>query len=498
MVKAFIPKAGKKYQVKDYLFGGLDVSGAPDGRSFSDACGADTSLLPEVSGEKSWETFYTFRPTEYPLSFCSVGNRLLAFCRKLIKAGNGYSQTDALNIIALTPEAEAFIGEHIYYRETPGDFLISDYNFPRSMVQFCIYNDGGGLCDAVGGKYDKKILIFPDKLSMDYDVNGDFSLKKLETGTVKIPDLKYVTVHAARLFGVDDNRIYASAYNDCCNWDLDVASDISADNAWASNTGADSRAGGDFTAITAFGGKVVAFKKDFTHHVYNNKNPFRVYDVARSGAICERSVCEVRGSLYYVSPEGVMKFTGSEPINISRELGIDRFEEGICGGCADSLYVMEKGKIYVYNTANSSWSRIEAPENGKLVCFAEMNGVLYALCNVSETESYIYSLTGKPRDWYVETSARTMGVFSDKRISRVSLLCDIPQGGSVRVYLSGIDGVYPKTPVIDSKGKTGRTALRSLIRRTASPLQGMKICCTGDVRLFGVQTYAYKEADGGE
>ena len=498
MVKAFIPKTGKKYLVKDYFFGGLDALCAPDERAFSDVCGADMSQLPEVSGEKSWEEFYAFPPTEYPLSFCSVGNRLLAFCRTLIQSGNYYYQTDSLNIVALTPEAEAFVGEHIYYRESADKFLISDYNFPRSMVQFCVYNDGGELSDAVGGKYDKKILIFPDKLSMDFDVDSDFSLTKLENDEVKIPDLKYVTVHAARLFGVDDNRIYASAYNDCCNWDLDVASDISADNAWASNTGADSRAGGDFSAITAYGGKVVAFKKDFTHQVYNNKNPFRVYDVARSGAICERSVCEVRGSLYYVSSEGVMKFTGAEPINISRELGIERFEEGICGGCADSLYVMEKGIIYVYNTANSSWSKIEAPEKGKVVCFAEMNGILFALCNVSDSESYIYSLTGNPDSWYVESSARTMGVLSDKRISRVSLLCDIPEGGSVKVYLSGIDGEYSDKPVIDSKGKTGYAALRSLIRRTSSPLQKLKICCTGDVHLFGLQTYVYKEADGGE
>lgn len=498
MVKAFIPRRGKKYVIKDMFFGGMNRCASPDSKEFTDVCGADLSLLPAVCASDGWRLFYSFSGDEYPLSMCAVGNRLIAFCRKLVPLGDGFTQVDALNTVAVSPEGQAFIGDDIYYRTETGTFLISDYNFPRSMVQFCVYHDGGALHDALGGKYDKKILIFPDKLSMDYDVDSDFTLSKLEDDGVVMPDLKYVTVHAARLFGVDDNRIYASAYNDYKDWDVDVASDISADNAWASNTGADSRADGDFTAITTYAGKVIAMKRDFCHQVYNNKNPFRVYDVARSGAIDSRSVCEVRGNLFYVSADGVMRFTGAEPVKISAPLGIDRFEDGICGSHGDSLYVYEKGKIYVYNTVNGTWSSISVPETGEVVNFAELNGVLYVLTHKNQSENYIYALDGEPNEWYVECSAKTFGVYSDKRVSRINVLCDIGERASVKVYLAPANGDYSETPVIDSGGRQGRTALKALIRASSSPAHRMKIVCSGDVTLYGIQTYAYKEDDGGE
>ena len=78
-----------------------------------------------------------------------------------------------------------------------------------------------------------------------------------------VPNLKYVTVHLSRVFGVDDDRVYASGFNDYTNWNLDTADEYNEANSWCSPSQANSKAGGKFTGITTFQNHVVCFKRDF-------------------------------------------------------------------------------------------------------------------------------------------------------------------------------------------------------------------------------------------
>lgn len=208
-----------------------------------------------------------------------------------------------INVVAINPDGTAYSGAYTSYRDPDHPaYHPSDSNHPRSIVQFNVYHSGGTLVDAVGGTYDKKILIFPDKISIDYGVNeNNFKLTKIDEST-PIPTLNYVTVHASRLFGVDDNRIYASAYNDYTDWDVDTATDVSPDNAWFPQP-APIRGR---TAIYGRSANLTAsdaiFKRDFMYQVGNQQNPFRMKDIAPVGAIDFRSVAEINRTPVFCQP----------------------------------------------------------------------------------------------------------------------------------------------------------------------------------------------------
>jgi len=150
-----------------------------------------------------------------------------------------------------------------------------DEKIQRTIVKFNVYDTP---TDPVSGTYIQKLLIFPDKKSIDFNITANFTPGDI----TNIPDMKYVTVHLSRLFGVDDDRVYASGFNDYANWNLDTAEEYNANNAWCSPAQSNTRANGEFIGITMFANHVVCFKKDYTHEIYNNKNPFRIQDILQS------------------------------------------------------------------------------------------------------------------------------------------------------------------------------------------------------------------------
>ena len=145
----------------------------------------------------------------------------------------------------------------------------------------------------------------------EYEVEGEDGNVKLEKGwkisvPPSFPDIKYATVHTSRLFGVSDDGVYASGFNDYSNWNLDsVAAGYNESNAWSSKAQSNTKADGNFTGITTFQGHVVCFKRDFMHEIYNTKNPFRIQDIYAEGALDNRTIQDVDGKLIFVSDDDV-------------------------------------------------------------------------------------------------------------------------------------------------------------------------------------------------
>ncbi|MCI8590212.1 MAG: hypothetical protein HFE77_05825 [Clostridiales bacterium] len=500
MLKAKIPRETKKYQLRKTNFKGYYKTESPDVGCMLDVLGADHSEYPVIKGSKEWEPFYTFSDEKYPQSIAMIGGQIIAFCRQLVGGG----QTDLICAVVINQNGKAYIGEYTNYRK-PGDTSHhpSDSNHPRSIVQFNVYHSDGSLVDAVGGRYDKKILIFPDKVSIDYGIS-ESGFKFTQFGKeIPIPTLKYVTVHASRLFGVDDNRVYASAYNDYTNWDVDTATDISPDNAWVSTTGANTKADSDFTAICEYGGKVIAFKRDFMYQINNNQNPFRIKDVSSVGAIDFRSIAEVNDTLYFIADGGVMAYAGGQVRNISRPLGVEKFTSGVAGAFRDTYYVYANNVIYAYNTIHDLWSKIPVPSvDKKLVGFCSDENALYCLVSSGIDKNVIYRLSKAPGTWSFDIDLSTFSSFDVKRINKISLLCTIPDGGYVKAYLKDENTIQNSVgiKVIDStlKGKIGRVMLRALIRGGAHYNHRLRIECHGDVAVRGLEVLAVKGADSYE
>ncbi len=491
MLRSSLPKNERRYGLRQTLFSGIDRT-AEGGQGLWDARGADLSVLRRIGPMPAWERVYTFPISLYPQSMSRIGDRLFTFCRE-VRRVNGFDyQEDTINLTAMDADGRVLVGAGLSYRDNWDEReLPSDWNLPRSMVQFNHYEEGGRLSDAVGGKYDKKLLVFPDKMWVDLPLSKDgFIIHKLDAERT-LPDLRYVTVHAARLFGVDANRIYASAYNDPTDWDVDTSADIGAGNAWVSTTGADTRADGDFTGIAGYDGGVIAFKRDFAHTVSGDRNPFRVRDTDAAGALDARSIVRMGGRLYFAAEDGVKCCDGSSVQTISAPLGIERFHDGIAAGCGNTLYLLEEGVIYAYHTRRGVWSALQPPDHGKVISLSELDGRLYALTQASMTDNCIYRLSAQPAEWYVETGLYDFSDDSVKRICALHLVCDLQPGARVRVYLLR-DGENTGEMIADSKDRTGALCLRALVRAGAGHAHRLRMVCNGNAYIRSLELFARK------
>lgn len=258
------------------------------------------------------------------------------------------------------------------------------------------------------------------------------------------PPLKYGVVHQSRLFGVSDDKIYASGYNDYSNWNYDTAMDSSYENAWYSTAQANIKADGDFSGITAFDNHVVCFKRDFMQEVYNNKNPFRVVDIYAKGSIDNRSIQEVNGRLIFVSDDEVAVYTGSVPKSIGYKLGIERFREAVSGTDGINYYLFcidENGAkhLFTYDTTLGEWSE-QSCNNEYVDGFAKAGRGMFMLMH----DGIVYRLdTGAyTREWAFETDFSTGTSYSSdtaqsldiNHISKIQLLADVGKNAKFSVY----------------------------------------------------------------
>lgn len=465
---SFVPDSEKKYRSIQWSFGGLDRRGNVDSGMFADMVNVSVDEVPALVPHSVPDT--ALSGYQNPISLFASGQFLLVIYRDgdaikadYIKGGSTYT-----GVIEASGAAEAD-------------------EIPRSVVQFNVYTTPN---DPLSGTFDRKILIFPDKVSIDYDISADFTPAALDAPTYPIPNLRYVTVHGSRLFGVDDDRIYASGFNDYTNWNLDTAEESLASNAWVTTAQSNTKADGAFTGITTYDGHVVCFKRDYTHQINNTKNPFRVADVFQSGAVDNRTIWDVNGKLIYVSDDNVQMFTGGYPKNIGDALDISDYSGAVCSGYEDMYYLYHGERIYTFNTLSGLWGcmRCESP----VLNFAVNENGLYSLHADGTVRKHV---TDVYDDWYAETDLMALGVVDIRRIKKVSLMCELAEGASVKVYLLKEYEAFDENTsqlVLDSGGKSGHGLLRGLIRMASAYAHRLYIVGSGYVKLYSAEIqYSY-------
>lgn len=365
--------------------------------------------------------------------------------------------------------------------------FLSDYSGTRCIVQFNVYSNNA---DAVEGEYTKKLLMFPEKLSFDYNITPDEIGSKATFDLSSIPEMpaiRYATVHLSRLFGVDETKIYASGYNDYSNWNLDTAEEYNESNAWCSTAQSNTKAGGNFTGIISFQNHVVCFKRDFMHEIYNTKNPFRIQDVYAEGAVDNRTIQEVDGNLIFVSDDNVKIYTGSNPRIISHDLNIQRYNNPVSGtdGRFYYLYCTDDTptrRFLVYDTLYQTWSERSSPE--PIVQFACASIGIYALTDSGQlykldTEDYTH-------EWSFETDLITNETLDIKHLKKIQMLADIDAGSHIEIYAlydnetwSNDDNFKLSHLIYSSESllSSGQTTIRVKPRKTAN--YGIKLHVEG-------------------
>lgn len=418
--------------------------------------------------------------------------------------------------------------------------------YPRCVVQFNVYDTP---TDPVSGKYVKKLLIFPDKKSMDFDITEDgFTISDMSvlvkeftpTGDTNtppdtashnyyyrnsktsdvykwvddmsnsensgwkvsvppaMPDIKYAAVHLSRLFGVDEDRVYASGYNDYTNWNLDTVDEYNESNAWCSPAQSNTKAGGVFTGITNFQGHIVCFKRDYMHEIYNTKNPFRIQDIYAEGAIDHRTIQDVDGRLIFVSEDDVKIYTGSNPRIIGYYLNMPEYVNAVSGTDGRCYYLYcedadEIKRLFVYDTIAEHWS--EQAIHDTVLNFAHNKNGMYMLC----ADGYIYKMnTGNYRhSWSFETDLITNETVNIKHIKKIQMFADIAAGASIKAYILYDDEEFDEDTshlVYESTGY-GQKPIRVKPRKTASYGIKLHIEGYGYVKLYELELFMENGGD---
>ena len=470
-----IPNAENKYSVIRFGWGGLNKTNTIDSGQITD-CEGVVIDPPYVS------------PALIPHDFANIAGAIsvFGFDDKLFVI---YRSSGKIKIDCILKDGTRYTG-------TMGDALGTDADFaPRTMVQFNVASNVENIVEAT---YVRKLLIFPDAYSIDLDISSNFTPAYLGN---TYPNLKYATVYASRVFGVDENLVYASSYNDYADWDLDTAEEYNEANAWVSMSQSNVKADGEFSAIATYDNHVVLFKKDFMQLVYNNKNPFRIVDVGAWGCDNPYAVAESDGLLYFASSDAVYLYTGGTPKEISKNLDIKNYHGARLGAWRGVLFLYIGNCIYTYK--DGVWSALGAPTSA-VKQFASVDFGIAALCEdnsvvfldwirdgsgeIPDTWEASYGLAGD-NPWWFETDFMALNKLHVRRIKKISILCDVDEGAEVKFYLLK-DGEKFNRSTATINGKTngtGRVLLRVLTNGSAGYMHRIRLEGKGKVKIYAAE-----------
>ena len=526
-----LPSGGKSYKMTKVAFGGLNKRYTLDSGDLTMESNISTNEYPYLTPSEQKNAILSGYTN--PISMFAFDDFIIVV----------YRARGAILVDYINADEEVFTGV------LKTDATSAD-DVPRSIVQFNKYEEAE---EIVNGNYVKKLLIFPDKKSMDFEVTSDFNINdmdvqiqsytnhgvELEDGTISylppdtashkhyyknisevaaesedtlygkaiyrwvddevdsensgwkisipptFPDIKYATVHLSRLFGVSDDCVYASGFNDYTNWSYDTIDEYSESNSWSSTSQANTKAGGDFTGITTFDSHVICFKRDFMHEIYNTKNPFRLQDIYAEGCIDNRTIQDVDGKLIFVSEDDVKIYTGSNPRIIGYNLNMSQYKYAVSGTDNRNYYLYCEGVnatqyLYVYDTYTELWS--EQSITNRVLSFAHNKNGMYMLCD----DGCVYKMdTEKYRqEWSFETDLITNKTVDIKHIKKLQMLVDIPRSinfkanyadedgtpANLKVYILYDDEEFDenKSHLVYTSKKYGKFPIRVKPRKTAN------------------------------
>ena len=533
-----LPSGGRYSKMTKVAFGGLNKRYTLDSGELTMESNISTNEYPYLTPSELKKRVLD----EYsnPISMFAFDDFLIVIYRK----------SEAIRIDYITVD-------NVYTSVLKESGATSADDVPRSIVQFNKYEESE---DIVNGEYVKKLLIFPDKKSMDFEVTGDgFEIsdmsvdiktytndtepylppdtashnhyyKNISTEAAKsedtmygkaiykwvddetdsdnsgwkisvpptFPDIKYATVHLSRLFGVSDDCVYASGFNDYTNWSLDSIDEYNESNSWFSQTQSNTKAGGDFTGITTFDSHVVCFKRDFMHEIYNTKNPFRLQDIYAEGCIDNRTIQNVDGKLIFVSEDNVKIYTGSNPRIIGYNLNMSKYTYAVSGTDNRNYYLYcedayNNKHLYVYDTFTEMWS--EQSIDNRVLSFAHNKIGMYMLC--SNGHIYKMDTDDYSHKWSFETDLITNKTVDIKHIKKLQMLVDVKENSNFNVYILYDDEEFDKSTshLVYSSKKYGKFPIRVKPRKTANYGFKLHIEGTGYIKLYELEIFVESGGD---
>jgi len=315
----------------------------------------------------------------------------------------------------------------------------------------------------------------------------------------RVPDLDFVTEQGNRVWGCSrkENSIYACALGDPTNWYSyrGIASD-----SYAVSVGSD----GAFTGAASCLSYILFFKENCIHKLYGSKpSDYQMSSVRCRGVAAKAagSLCVIAETLYYLSPDGVMAWSGSLPAKVSGALDTGKLTaaDWAMGGQLDARYYLYlhrradgdgSGRLLVYDTEKGLWHE-ESPAGTEMVSTGQQlylwdGSALWAAGSDRETEG---EEEANPR-FEAVTGDIGMSVPDDKYISRVTLRLDALAHTVVTVAVSYDGGAWETVGSCAVTQEHQRVNLPFVPRR--HDLMRLKFSGTGQMTL---RSMAFTAAD---
>ena len=315
----------------------------------------------------------------------------------------------------------------------------------------------------------------------------------------RVPDLDFVTEQGNRVWGCSrkENSIYACALGDPTNWYSyrGIASD-----SYAVSVGSD----GAFTGAASCLSYILFFKENCIHKLYGSKpSDYQMSSVRCRGVAAKAagSLCVIAETLYYLSPDGVMAWSGSLPAKVSGALDTGKLTaaDWAMGGQLDARYYLYlhrradgdgSGRLLVYDTEKGLWHE-ESPAGTEMVSTGQQlylwdGSALWAAGSDRETEGEEEANLR----FEAVTGDIGMSVPDDKYISRVTLRLDALAHTVVTVAVSYDGGAWETVGSCAVTQEHQRVNLPFVPRRHA--LMRLKFSGTGQMTL---RSMAFTAAD---
>lgn len=308
-----------------------------------------------------------------------------------------------------------------------------------------------------------------------YTETGELSIRRT------VPDLLYLCENENRLWGCDEDTIYACKLGDIFNWNVYEGLDT---DSYAVDTGS----AGAFTGCVSYLGYPVFFKEDHIYKVYGSlPSNFEVMGSATLGVAegSAGSLAIAGETLFYLSRAGMMAYSGGIPQPVGGAFGTDRHRNAAAGSDGLKYYVsMQDGAgdwgLYVYDTRRGLW---HAEDDTHATHFARWRGNLYFLNDRGEIwitgnvqDPPEGSETEGPVEWEAEFGDITEGDPNKKGVSKLQIRLELDEGARAEVWIQfDTDGEWQKVsdlepdvkrsyylPIVPRRGDHYRLKLRGV------------------------------------
>ena len=296
-----------------------------------------------------------------------------------------------------------------------------------------------------------------------------------EPGTVTIsrdvPDMDYICVNDNRLWGCKGDSIYCSKLGDPKNFNV-------FDGLGTDSFQVDSGSAGDFTACVSFLGYPCFFKADRIYKMYGDlPTNFQLMGSATLGVApgSHRSLAVAGEALFYLSPAGVVSYTGGIPTPIGEVFGGQRFSDAVAGSDGLKYYISMRDsagiwQLFVYDSQKGLWHREDRTEaidwaclGGELYLLKADGGIWRVRGDVSELDT-----SGEGQiSWWVEFNDFTEGSPDAKGYGKLQIRMELESGSTAWVDLKydSLDEWKRVSPILTAERK--RTFLLPVIPRRA-------------------------------